>query len=316
MIAGFFTRHGLVRYDTPGYLRRRFQRIGLPLLSGIILLLPLQELVIQLAQSGGETFHFDPRRLIPTHSNFNLQHLWFLYHILVYSLGMMFLHPVLEAGPVTRALVWIHRSRIRSICIWILLNLGLAWFMMRYSEPHHAWTPLSKMGLHFPMFLFGYLLHGFPEARDNLLRIGSWHAFMMGVLTLGLLLMPSPSGLIPRLLVDISLMWLMTLGALALLRRFGNLSHPVLGYLNRCSYAVYLFHQPIIVLVAWLLLRSWPGISPWTGYAITCLFSLSLTYASVEVLVNRWGLGGYLFTGNARSNVPSANMSSRHEKID
>jgi glucan biosynthesis protein C len=50
LIGGFFGRMMLTRYGTAGFLRRRWSRIGQPLLVGVIFLSPLNTLTLDLVK--------------------------------------------------------------------------------------------------------------------------------------------------------------------------------------------------------------------------------------------------------------------------
>ena len=92
----------------------------------------------------------------------------------------------------------------------------------------------------------------------------------------------------------------MTISVLGVLRIFLNKGRKALTYLSGASYPVYLFHQPIIVVLAYHYVKWRVNLPAELGYVLLCLLTVILTYAGYEIIVRRNRVGTFLFTGMKR----------------
>jgi glucan biosynthesis protein C len=84
-ISGYFSISVLSRKGVGRFLHNRLTRIGIPLLSTMILLNALQSYVSNYWLYGKHTFDGWISQLLPWSSNFSFSHAWYLYYILVFS---------------------------------------------------------------------------------------------------------------------------------------------------------------------------------------------------------------------------------------
>jgi glucan biosynthesis protein C len=295
-ISGYFTRGSLVRHAAGDFTTRRLKRVALPLFCSMILLLPPQEWVIQQHTARGTSFNWDV--LQPWAAGFNLQHLWFLYHILLYSFLFLAVRRWLESAALTRIVDKLHLHVSSTLAVWVAFNTAIAWLPTQVSTPPKAWLPLSAIGLNLPMFLFGYWLNGRPRQIEALLAPGRRSSILVFLGAVLLLAIPGPAELGPRLLLDVARRWSWTFVVLIALRNWANRPSALLRSMSDQSYPVYLFHHPIVVAcgAAWVWWA--PGTNPWLGYCVVVLASIGLTYGAVHWVVGRSRLGSWLFTGS------------------
>ena len=87
--------------------------------------------------------------------------------------------------------------------------------------------------------------------------------------------------------------WLLILGLLGLGSRYLNRHSPALKYLAEGSYAVYILHQTVIVIIAYFVVQT--GLAIPFKYGITVVASFAVIVILYELLVSRIGVLRFLF---------------------
>lgn len=310
-VAGYFTMYGLRKYNVSTYMKLRSRRILLPFVLSVVTLIPVQEYFKSKQLYGDQWRRYIGNFFNPASPEFTLEHLWFLYFILVFSLLMvafcwMERHRLIP--PVAKYFMnWVHRSLPVTIAFWASLQVLLQYFGHAVAlrlDAHGAWLDLGEMGNTLPMFLFGCYCFAHRGQMDAMFR-ADWQRYA-AVFGLFALLFPirvylTEGGVAPSwgvvVTFDSLLRWLLTIGVLGLLRLRLNETNGTLTYFSDASYPVYLFHQPIIVAVAYYLVNSSLPFSTWTGFALVMTGSLVFTYLAYEILVRRNRVGAFLYTG-------------------
>lgn len=115
--------------------------------------------------------------------------------------------------------------------------------------------------------LFVMIFHIFPELND----IG-W--FLYSVMTFSL-----------------TLLWL------NLIHRFLNYTNPHLSFISDASYAFYILHHPVIILLGVIYVQLQRTTWLLLDYFVLCFLSIALTYLLYYILVYKSRLGSFLVTG-------------------
>jgi glucan biosynthesis protein C len=310
-VAGYFTMYGLHKYTVSKYLAHRSHRILLPFVVSVVTLVPIQE-YFRLRQMYGDHWRVHlSSYLNPLSTDFTFEHIWFLYHILVFSLLMAVFFWANRRNLIPsiagRFLHGVHRWLPATIVFWAVLQTVLQFggnTLAAALGGNGAWLDLEEMGNTLPMFLFGCYCFSHRDQMDSIFR-RDWrrYAALIGVFALLFPLrvyvhddgIPISWGVMVAL--EALLRWLLTLGVLGFLRMGLDRSNRTLRYLSEASYPVYLFHQPFIVALSFYLVHSSYPYSAWTGFALVSLGSLMFTYLAYEVVVRRNRLGAFLYTG-------------------
>ena len=272
--------------DAAAFGWSRIKRLGIPLVFGLIVVVPPQP-YMGLVNSGyehGYGYYF-------LHDAFSFQkiryeyvprvmHLWFVMHLLAYTLVLCALLLVLPR-PV--------RAALRRACEWLLAGPGLlplgiiAVFLVRSKVPY-GWTDMHNLledraaHLHYGgMFLFGYLLRGSEPVRQAIAR--QWK--IAAVLALaGFFWVARDSWLYPgnirtpeewrfALVVAKSIeSWSAVIALFGIADRFWNRDHRWRATLSEAVFPVYIAHQTIMVLVMYPI-RDW-GLTALPEFAILC----------------------------------------------
>lgn len=266
MIAGAGTWYSLKRRTTRRYAFERFLRLFLPLLLGALLIVPPQIYYerVRFGQFEGTYLEFYPsvytNGLYPT-GNLGWHHLWFLAYLLTFSLVSI------------PALLYIRSDRGRRFAsrladfaekpgILFLFGLPLVITEIIFRANFPGYENLvgdwANFWLYLLVFLYGFLFMADGRFQELMNRYWKW-GLAGGLIASSVTLYLFATGTVPR---DYSLTYVLHRTVfgfgvwcwLICFRGFGHLylnrSTPVWQYLLDISFPFYVFHQTIVVAVA------------------------------------------------------------------
>lgn len=248
----------------PSFLLSRTIKILLPLFIGVWLIVPIQ-LYAQMHQEVGLDLNYFQFYLAftdlsnPLFSQYqsgiwphvDVNHLWYLRSLWEFTLLLVLLLPILWSNWLQVAL----ESLIKRDFIWVFLGLLVPLCVLKLSWPSETFR--YPMGLVF--LIYGFLLTHHRAFFEKLSQ--NWHR-LLGSFIVGYLLVVWGYQMI--WLNDQSLQWQITamdmlytaqrlLGVmtmLALAARFLKRPHRLLPRVNRLVFPFYIFHQSIIIALA------------------------------------------------------------------
>lgn len=254
-------------FRTPGaYSLERLKRLGLPLLFGMLLIVPPQVYLERLATGAfqGPYWEYYPTRAfhgVYPGGNLSWHHLWFLPYLLVFSLVLAWPFRRIKDHP--GALVHWVEKRLRTPWGWLAFLLPLyLWeaFLEPFFPVTHAlvgdWFALINFGT---LFLFGFLLIASGKAfwentmryrrRNLVLGIGSFVAL--------LLLWQLEDGYFRHFTEAFFKVlnlwaWIFVLFGYAAVHL--NKPSRLLRYCNRAVYPFYILHQTLTLILAWFIM--------------------------------------------------------------
>lgn len=307
VMAGFFGQRLLLR-GARTFISNRSKRILVPLLVGLLIVMPLTIAVLVWGLSRGNL-----RPPLPPAPPFGppvpLIHLWFLYLLCIYYFLALLLRGV--RGRPIDALV--RAVATRPVAAAALLSLPLTLALLAY--PHWiAWEgiPAPAVGLvpNLPAlvgygvaFTAGWQLSRQPET------LRSWQRSWLICLTLALvftiasrsLMQTHPAAPVPELpgvrRLPLALLyslatWFWTIALIGGALRFCSVARPAVRYLADASYWMYLVHLPLVWGLQ-VLVTKWP--LHWTvKFVGILLLSVSLLLASYHYLVRSTRIGQVL----------------------
>ncbi|MBW4331660.1 acyltransferase family protein [Stakelama sp. CBK3Z-3] len=281
LVSGFASRALLMRSKGLGdFTRNRSFRLLVPLLAGMMIVVPPQPWVELLTKHGydGSYWHFwfaDYFRFrelaglaLPTWN-----HLWFVFYLWAYTMVLTLAVALLRAS-------WLQRVYDRVFGTVLVLALPLAWLV----AVHALWFPMvgethAFIGddiahvSYFPVFLFGFGLAGSPAAMRAIRRWGWLGAILAlsGYAFIAWCEIHWPHGMAhwavrPYLVAHAVQQWGAIVALIATADRFWNRNHPMRATLTEAVFPFYIVHQTIIVVAMWLLLGR--GLNGGTQFAI------------------------------------------------
>jgi len=255
-----------------GWLRRRSARLLLPLLFGMLVIVPPQSWLEVQRRFGytGSYLDFIPLYLrggsgfcdaaqgclvLPTWN-----HLWYLPYLFTYTLllwAALRLWPGLLPAIARRAATALAGPRL----LWLPLALLFAWRLLmarRFPATHALVDDAFMHGQYLAMFLFGATLAQAGSLAQDAQRWRWWALLSAAAGWLALqALLPSAAGL-PWLrgLAFTVLQWGALVAAIGFAHRHWNVDHPWRQTLAEAVFPLYLLHQTLIILLAHAL-RPW-----------------------------------------------------------
>jgi len=299
MLAGTSAWYSLRRRVNAEYVRDRVTRILIPLIIGILVLVPPQvyaerRLYGQFSGSFIEFYpHFFEGGIYPV-GNFSWHHLWFLGYLFAYSLLALPLFRFWQGERGQRQLQWLARISggpmgLLWLAIPILLERYFFWFALgRRNLLLSDWSGRSIL---FVLYAYGFVLAAEPGFGRNVDR--QWRRFLaLGVAGISGLIALAWIGAIPSRLPPASEWWALAfwtvyavgawswvVAVLGLGRRYLNRENAALERGRRAGLAWYLVHQPVIVLLA-------ASVVTWrTGVGVKALALLLLSLIGTVFLI-------------------------------
>jgi glucan biosynthesis protein C len=270
LIAGFFAALLLERRTVGAWLRSRMTRLGLPLLTGIVVIVPLQTAILRLGPLAAIRLPSDASSAV-------LSHLWFL--------------PVLMMLCLALAASWRLVVRIEwpDLPVWALgILFGLWMVALRGGEMVSGINLALLGGLidleavlgYLPFFFFGVAARRNPAILARLTRPDRWTP-AVGLVALAVYCLYWQ----PRDRVEqFETMFAGAVAALCVMqallaflaRRFDRPS-PLVDRLVDASFTIYLFHHPIVVALAIALLPV--HFPPLLELVTICIAAMAISYA-------------------------------------
>lgn len=268
------------------YLQERFTRLFIPLLFGVVFLLPPMTYITQVSRGRQISFwqHYlnffriDPAHLDGIGGTFTPAHLWFILYLFIFSLLALPLFVLLRRPGSQAALQRIAGFFEKPLAVFLFaLPLALAASLDLLGDKN----PLYYFGV----FFFGYVL--MTDARyQQAIDRHAWLALLVGVFFQYLrLTWRVQAAEWSALWIVYGLMeqfnrWLWVLGILGLGHRFLNRGGKALAYLSASSFPFYILHLPITTLVGYGLIRLTLG---WAGkYPLIVVLSTLATFLVYE----------------------------------
>ena len=317
-ISGFLAASGLRRSSVPSQVRSRLRRLGVPLIIGMLTVVPLANLfVIEAAALWPRTQQIPAKREMALGHVFNLtpQHLWFIAYLLVISLLAIGIWLAIQqharvGATINRGFRTLMRSwwglpALASLSAMILITKS-GW--VAGGTMSDSLIPVPTLLAYFSLFfVFGWLLSGQDDLLEVLKR-GAWLRFAAG-LTIAIPAFAlfydhtdftgnvGSTGILvgvdqirPLGLFSVGLVcWLMLFGVWGLLARYVQSESRVLRYLADASFWIYLVHIPFLVAMQSSLANTHAEVA--LRYTLTVIGTLALaigSYALVQAIRRLW----------------------------
>ena len=307
ILAGASTYYALQKRSGAEYIKERVKRLFIPLIFGTLVLIPPLSYLGLLNHSDYSQsfitwlpnfFHLQTADLSGYFlGGLTVGHLWFILHLLVYSLIALplFLYFNRDSG-----LQWIRRiaSVLMKPAVLFLLFPALLVLISKFP---------SVLGGN-PLFYITFFILGFILMSDRRLmdKADSYRLILLllGVVPLaGLIIMSATNSWpanIPEWADEIMdayrnafIPWFFILALLAYGRRLLNFTNRFLKYFAEGAYPIYILHQTIIVVIAFFVVQ-W-DLGAGAKYAIIVTLAFVGTILAYDILVRRTNATRFLF---------------------
>jgi peptidoglycan/LPS O-acetylase OafA/YrhL len=305
LLAGASTWFALSYRGAGGYTVERVKRLLVPLLFGLLVIVPPQSYLGMISHGGADTSFFawlpsffhqnaaDPGAYFLGGMTFG--HLWFILHLFLYSLIALPIVLFLRRRTGKRVIGWLAKlAERRGVILLFALFLCVA---IPFPDMYGG-NPVY-LGM---FFLLGYVLLSdvrFEHAIDR----HKFAALLLGFIPcLGIAYFevrgwPAVSWPLAAPLVDFAhyllIPWFCMIALLGYGRRFLSFSNRFLKYTAQASYPVYLLHQTVIVAVGFFVVK-W-GVGTPIKYAAVLTGSLVAAFLIYDLAIRRLNVLRFLF---------------------
>lgn len=294
VLAGVSSAYALNKRTAGQYINERVRKLLVPLLSGVLLLVPMQTYFAERFHNGYTggylaqyvLFFTKPTDLTGYHGGFTPAQLWFVLYLFVISLLALPL------------MLWYNKRETKIDANKLTLPLLLPVFLIPLLMALILNIGGKSVGEYFAYFMLGFLVLSRDEVIERLRR-NRWILLGLSVLLLGTLCYLSLTvGF--SLATDILMRaagWVSVLALMGGAKQWFDYTGKTLTYLAGASFVVYVFHQSWLVAAGYYALRVTHNAAAVCAMVIPA--SILLSIASYEVVkripVTRWmfGLGGF-----------------------
>lgn len=329
-ISGAVSYYMLQKRSAGGFIGLRFRRLFIPLLFGILVVVPPQVYMERLT----EGFHGNYWSFYPSifttgpypKGNFSWHHLWFILYLFLYDIicAPLFTWLLSEKGKrLLQKMDGLAKGRRIYLIMLpaILLNVGLTLRFPETNDLIHDWERL-------PYWLF-FLLAGFictasPALTSSLERNRrtSFTVAFVSLICLNYLRwnQHEPWDYLPDwkhswqeypyLALYPVIAWFWVLTAIGYGKKYLNKPHRVLNYLNEAVYPFYILHQTIIIIVVYYLIQINETIG--MKYVFTILFTFFLTMGIYHLFIRPFAVTRFLF--GMKPKKPAAPPTEKEQK--
>jgi peptidoglycan/LPS O-acetylase OafA/YrhL len=290
LLAGAATLFSL-RYRSGGeYVKERFKRLLIPLVFGVLVIVPPQLYIEILGFRGDSYIDFYPKYFDPefTHG-FDMGHLWFIAYLFGFSLLALPIFLFLRRESGRRILDQLGSFfSLPGMIFLFILPIILTDYLLYDFYPNPIYF--------FTFFLLGYLLLAddrFEEAigKNKLIALVIaiiWFAVWITLITQKISI-PIWLGLLTRGAVS----WCSLFAILGYGKRLLNFTNRFLNYQSEASYPVYILHQTLVVFVGYFVIRWQVGLL--VKFIVIVAGSVLTTFGIYEIFVKRTNFTRFLF---------------------
>jgi hypothetical protein len=309
-VSGAGTFFALGKRTGSVFVKERFVRLFIPLVFGILIIIPPQVYYERLSQHAfeGSYLQFYPhfyKGLYPS-GNFTWNHLWFIVYLFAFSLIAIPLFIYLRTFTGKKVIQKIETAlSVRAALLLMALPLFVIESTLRHRWPdtRNLVSDWYNFSFYFVVFIYGYVLSGsrsiwqtIENDRRTYLLLGitsfliiffGWHAGGKNFLE------HNHVGYVIFMIFKSVNSWCWILCLLGYSRKHLDINSQALQYANKAVYPFYILHQTVLIIIGYYIIQLDTGIA--TKYTLAVFGTYTLTLAIYELVVKRLGIMKVLF---------------------
>ncbi|MBC9930062.1 acyltransferase family protein [Chitinophaga qingshengii] len=323
-ISGTVSYYMLQSRSGSGFLGLRFRRLFIPLLLGILVIVPPQvymERVTQGYQGNFWQFYAAMFRsgIYPT-GNMSWHHLWFILYLLIYDILCA---PLFVWWSSPEGKKWLQKLDILATGKWIYglilpSVISHAFLARMYWETND----LIHDYAYFPYWLLflvaGFICIAHPRLMDSLER-NRRSSFTLAFVSIIIINYFRWNGLEPQhgwqgwsgwayTALATASAWMWVFAIVGYGKRYLNRKSRVLTYANEAVYPFYILHQTVIVILTFYLANLQEDIG--LKFIFTVLVTFMISMSIFHVLIRPYGLMRLLFGMKPAAKRPGTNTNA------
>ncbi|OHD67606.1 MAG: hypothetical protein A2W19_11370 [Spirochaetes bacterium RBG_16_49_21] len=309
LIAGSSTWFALHYRSAKRYSKERFLRLIVPLISGMLLIVPPQVYFerIQKMQFSGSYLEFLPHAFSGVYpkGNISWHHLWFLIYLFVFSMLVLplFIFFRSEKGKsfINKAANFFgHRIRIYLLCVpLVIIQMTLRTEWRGYQNLVNDWANFSY---YITVFIYGGVLFFSDRFQNVIERNRNISLLIACMCSLPPLLLLATNNL-PQWgynIANVALLglggfttWCWLLAFMGFSKRYFNFTNSFQKYANEAALPFYILHQTVIIAIGFYVVQL--DLTMITKFVLICIASFIITLLIYEALLRRVRILRFLF---------------------
>lgn len=296
VISGMGTRYALAHRTGSLYIKERLTRLGIPLLFGILFIIPPQVYCERVATGyfDGSYFQFLASASymgIYPEGNISWHHLWFLPYLLLFSIAFapLFLRIRNDNSFLMRFFSPLVNMAAGLLIFAIPLFVPESLLEPYFPETHALlgdWYALVFYGL---FFLFGYIMISIKDIFWPAVESHRRFYFITAVVTFVLFYMirlteDTTAVHFAEAAIKVTCIWSWILTFFGYASIYLNRPSKLIRYCNRAVYPFYIFHQTITVVIGYFLMNLDWGFGP--KFIVLTVGTFGISWLLYEI-VNR-----------------------------
>lgn len=310
-ISGVGIKFALKKRSAGEFLKERFIRIFIPLVFGILVVIPPQVYIERIFhhQFVGSYFQFYPHFFegVYPQGNFTWNHLWFLVYLFVFTLITLPLFLFFRTKQGDKVIHQLHVFLVRRTVLLIAFAVPLliVEITLRKSWPdtRNLISDWYNFAFYVVIFIYGY----FTASTEKLwasIEKDRWIYVFTGCFSFSMIYFGlHASG---KNFLEYSTLgyfgfqtfkclnivaWILAFIGLA--KKYLNYNNSFLQYTNQAVYPFYILHQTVLLIVGYFILKMDMGIAPKYGLIVAATFvGTMLLY---ELMIRRISWIGFFF---------------------
>lgn len=315
VISGMGTAFALSKKSGWQFTGERLKRLLIPLLTGILLVVPPQVYLERISSGGfsGSYFNFWPgyafAGVYPA-GNFSWHHLWFLPYLLFFFLVLIPVFLQVRKHPDSIILKGFRKLFSHWWGSFLLIIPLLLWDLLlrpAFPSTHAFWGDWYNMARYSTLFLYGYLCISSGNSFWRSVS-GNRHRYLLaGMLSFSIYLFilfveAKPWHIQALAVLRVVNMWSWIWCILGFASVLLNKPGKYLSYANEAVYPFYILHQTITVAIGFFLMNLQWGFP--VKFTVMVAGTFGITFSLYEGIIKRWSLMRLLF---GLKNSPSKN---------
>jgi hypothetical protein len=307
IISGMGTYYALSKRNLWQFIGERLKRLLVPLLFGILFIVPPQVYLERLVEGrfSGSFFNFWPAQLASgsyPEGNLSWHHLWFLPYLLLYSMAFLPAFLYLRRHPQCRFMQLLGKAVGWKFGIYVFILPLFLWvetLLPHFPLTHTLIGDWFYLAQYATFFFSGFLLVSLKDIFWEAVRKNRHFYVITGVAAFLLLMLLRFGVSLPvgqKTLLAIAKVvnqWSWCLAAMGYAAAYLNRESKGLSYANEAVYPFYILHQTVQILIFYYIKDLDYGFFP--KFAISVVGTFAITWLIYEFGIRRYRLIRPLF---------------------
>lgn len=284
------------------FIKERFVRLFIPLVFGILVVIPPQVYFERLSQHAfqGSYLQFYPEFFngIYPEGNFTWNHLWFIVYLLTFVILALPLFVYFRSDSGQRAISKISTFLSRRLALLVLaipLLLIESLLRSRWPDTRNLISDWYNFSFYFIIFIYGYLIAS-HKTLWNVIESDRRIYLLLGIISFSLIyfgwhadgknfLEHTSYGRIIFVIFKCLNIWCWIVCWVGHSKRYLSFSNAALQYANKAVYPFYILHQTVLIIIGYYIIKLDSGIA--TKYILCVAGTYLFTLLMYEFLIRR-----------------------------